>query len=46
VIDVAEENVKYDGGEDSEDDVARHATEWIDAHRDEVDSWLEEASKA
>ena len=46
VIDVAKENVQYDGGEDSEADVSRHASEWIEENREDVDAWLEEASKA
>lgn len=46
VTDVALENVKYDNGEDTEEDVQRHASEWIEEHRDEVDQWLQEAANA
>ncbi len=46
VIDVALQNVKYNNGENSEDDVKRHAAEWIAENRDLVDSWLEVARAA
>ena len=46
VTDVALQNVKYDGGEDTEEDVKRHASEWIEDHREEVDQWLQEAANA
>jgi len=40
VLDVALANVKYDTGETSEEDLARHAQEWITENRPTVDSWL------
>ena len=43
VVDVALQNVLYDGGEDSTDDVNRHAADWIAENRDHVDQWLAEA---
>lgn len=46
VIDVALQNVKFDGGENTEEDVANHAADWISENQDAVDGWLEEASKA
>lgn len=46
VTDVALQNVKYDGGENTEEDVARHASEWIADNQDDVDSWLAEAAEA
>ncbi len=44
--DIADQNVKMQEGEDSEDDIQRHASEWIEANRDQVDQWLEEARAA
>ena len=46
VIDVANENVKYSNGEDTEDDVKRHAEEWIADNRELVDTWLDAARAA
>ncbi|WP_419851518.1 glycine betaine ABC transporter substrate-binding protein [Candidatus Poriferisocius sp.] len=46
VVDVAIQNVRYDGGEDTTDDVNRHAAEWIADNRDTVDAWLAEARSA
>lgn len=46
VLDVALANVKYDTGETSEEDVARHAQEWIAENRDVVDAWLANARAA
>ena len=43
VVDVALQNVLYDGGENTTDDVNRHAADWIAANRDAVDGWLAEA---
>jgi glycine betaine/proline transport system substrate-binding protein len=28
------------GGENSEEDIRRHAEEWIESNRDQVDQWL------
>ena len=46
VVDVALQNVLYDGGENTTDDVNRHAADWIADNRDHVDAWLAEARSA
>ena len=46
VVDVALQNVRYDGGENTTDDVNRHAAEWIEANRAQVDEWLTAARDA
>ena len=46
VVDVALQNVRYDGGENTTDDVNRHAAEWIEANRASVDEWLTAARDA
>ena len=46
VVDVALQNVRYDGGENTTDDVNRHASEWIEANRAQVDEWLTAARDA
>jgi glycine betaine/proline transport system substrate-binding protein len=46
VVDVAIQNVKYDGGENTTADVNRHADEWIADNRDTVDEWLTAARAA
>ena len=46
VVDVALQNVRYDGGENTTDDVNRHAAEWIEANRTQVDEWLTAARDA
>ena len=46
VVDVALQNVLYDGGENTTDDVNRHAADWIASNRDAVDAWLAEARAA
>ena len=46
VVDVALQNVLYDGGENTTDDVNRHAAAWIADNRDTVDGWLAEARGA
>ena len=43
---VALENVAYDGGENTTEDVQRHAAEWIADNRDAVDEWLAAARAA
>ena len=45
-VDVALENVAYDGGENTTEDVHRHAAAWIADNRDAVDEWLAEARAA
>lgn len=42
-VDVAAQNALMQTGENTEDDVARHAAEWIDDHRSLVDEWLSAA---
>ncbi|MDE0131059.1 MAG: glycine betaine/L-proline ABC transporter substrate-binding protein ProX [bacterium] len=44
-VDVTLQNVTYSLGENTEDDVKRHAAEWIEANRDQVDAWLEKAKQ-
>ncbi len=46
VVDVALQNVRYDGGENTTADVNRHAAEWIEANRAQVDEWLTAARDA
>ena len=46
VVDVALQNVRFDAGENTTDDVNRHAAEWIEAHRAQVDEWLAAARDA
>ena len=46
VVDIAIQNVKYDGGENTTADVNRHADEWIADNRDTVDEWLTAARAA
>jgi glycine betaine/proline transport system substrate-binding protein len=44
--DVFEQNAKMYEGENGEDDVARHAAEWIEQNRAQVDEWLTAARDA
>ena len=46
VVDIALQNVRYDGGENTTADVNRHAVEWIEANRAQVDEWLSAARDA
>lgn len=39
--DIAAQNIEMREGEDSDEDIAEDAAEWIDDNRDEVDEWLE-----
>ncbi|MXX65002.1 MAG: glycine betaine/L-proline ABC transporter substrate-binding protein ProX [Acidimicrobiia bacterium] len=39
-VDVALQNVRMQTGENTEDDIKRHAAEWITENRDLADSWL------
>lgn len=41
--DRVDQNSRMAEGERSEDDIRRHAEEWIAAHRDEFDGWLTKA---
>ena len=42
-VDVALQNVRMQGGETTEEDIKRHAAEWIADNRDLADSWLRAA---
>jgi len=44
--DESAENLKMKNGEDSIDDIKRHAQEWISAHPDQFNDWLERARAA
>ena len=44
--DIAEMTARINAGEDSDDDVAAMASEWIAGHQEEVDGWLSEARGA
>jgi len=46
VVDVALQNVLYDGGENTTADVNRHADEWIATNRDKADAWIAAALAA
>lgn len=46
INDVSAENKLIKDGEDTEEDVKRHAQEWIAEHRAEFDGWLEAARQA
>ncbi len=46
LTDIFAQNRAMFDGEDSEEDIARHASEWIEANRDLVDTWLEAARAA
>lgn len=46
VLDVSFQNVKMLSGEDSATDIARHASEWIESNRSDVDRWLTQARGA
>jgi glycine betaine/proline transport system substrate-binding protein len=44
--DIFAQNARMFEGEDSEEDLARHADEWIAENREQFDQWLEEARSA
>lgn len=46
VEDINAQNLRMNEGENTQEDIERHAEEWIAAHRDLVDGWLEEARAA
>ena len=46
IEDIFAQNAKMFQGEDSREDLARHAREWIEANRDRVDTWLAKARAA
>jgi glycine betaine/proline transport system substrate-binding protein len=41
--DISSQNARMFERESSQEDIRRHAREWIEAHQNEVDSWLREA---
>lgn len=46
VEDIFAQNARMFDGEDGAEDIQRHAEEWIEAHRDRVDDWLDQARQA
>jgi glycine betaine/proline transport system substrate-binding protein len=46
LADIADQNVRMSVGENSEEDIRRHAQEWIAANREQIDPWLEAAKSA
>ena len=46
LADIAAQNVRMAAGENSEEDIRRHADEWIEANREQVDLWLDAARSA
>lgn len=46
INDVSAENGLIRAGEKTEADIKRHAKDWIKAHQEEFDSWIEAAKKA
>ena len=44
--DIFAQNAKMNAGEDSAEDIERHADEWIAANRDTFDQWLAAARDA
>jgi glycine betaine/proline transport system substrate-binding protein len=44
--DIADQNARMRNGESSPEDIRRHALEWIEENRDQVDQWLETARAA
>jgi glycine betaine/proline transport system substrate-binding protein len=46
VEDINEENQKFKNGENSVEDIRRHAREWVRQHQDEFNNWVDEAKKA
>ncbi len=46
VAEISEQNALMNEGEDSRDDIERHAQNWIDQNRDTVDEWLQAARDA
>ncbi len=46
IADIFEQNAKMNAGEDSKDDIVRHAKEWIQNNQQLFDSWIEQAKAA
>jgi glycine betaine/proline transport system substrate-binding protein len=45
-VDIAAQNAKMFEGENTEADIERHVNEWVAAHKQEWNGWLEEARRA
>lgn len=41
--DISRQNARMLAGEDDDEDIRRHALQWIAAHREKIDRWLEAA---
>lgn len=39
--DISEQNARMVDGEDDDEDIRRHAQEWIQSHRPKIDQWLQ-----
>lgn len=46
IQDINDQNLKVRNGEDTEEDIMRHAREWIADHQEEFDTWIENAKQA
>jgi len=46
LLDIFDQNGKMNQGEDSPEDISRHASEWLEANADKVSGWLEKARAA
>jgi glycine betaine/proline transport system substrate-binding protein len=46
IADVSAENQLMRDGEDTPEDIRRHAEEWVAANQDQFNAWLEEARAA
>jgi len=46
ILDIFAQNAKMNEGEDSPEDIQRHASEWIENNSDLVNGWLEKAREA
>lgn len=44
--DESAQNLRMQQGENSAADIRRHAAEWVEAHREQFDTWLEQARNA
>ena len=44
-VDIALQNVRMSGGENTEEDIRSHAAEWIADNRDAIDAWLATAKQ-
>ncbi len=46
IDDISAQNMRMREGEDSQEDIERHAREWIEQHRAQFERWVSEAQKA